>query len=281
MHKTFSIFESLNFGWNEFRHNWKFWLVVFLIVFGTNSVSGGPGNDSSSDTKKKVTQNFNYESNVLGTSTQKDLAAVPSDTYSNISAKPADSNMLNVFKPYQFILIPYAAITAILILGLLIVLWAVKIGIQMGGVRVQLEAIRIGSHNYTTLLSNFSVKRAIRYGVLQISYVLLVFVGLIFFIIPGIYFALKYMFASIVFVDKDISIGEAFSTSGKLTKGNKFKLMGFGIISFILCIFSLLFFLVGVFVAVIVLSLALSYIYVTLSKEDKATEAVPTLLASS
>lgn len=54
--------------------------------------------------------------------------------------------------------------------------------------------------------------------------------GFILLIVPGIYFALRFLFVPILIVDKEVRIREAFARSTQLTKGSKWKLLWFMLI---------------------------------------------------
>ncbi len=56
-------------------------------------------------------------------------------------------------------------------------------------------------------------------------YSILVGIGCMLFIIPGIYWAIKYMFYIFFIVDEECGPIEAFSESGDLTSGHKWKLL--------------------------------------------------------
>lgn len=64
-----------------------------------------------------------------------------------------------------------------------------------------------------------------------IVYGLMVFVGLIFLIIPGLYLGARYIFAPYIVVDKKVGIGQALDISSKLTDGHRAKIILYIIIS--------------------------------------------------
>ena len=68
-------------------------------------------------------------------------------------------------------------------------------------------------------------------------YQLIVWIGLILFIIPGIYWSIKYMFYYFYIVDEDRGPIEALSESGDLTDGYKWKLL---LLSILVSLFNLL-----------------------------------------
>jgi hypothetical protein len=80
----------------------------------------------------------------------------------------------------------------------------------------------------------------------SILYGLLVIVGFILLIIPGIYFSIKYVLYKYVIVDQDLGIFDSFSEAGSLAKGNWWKLFLLSIITGLLSISGILLLGVGV-----------------------------------
>lgn len=90
---------------------------------------------------------------------------------------------------------------------------------------------------------------------------IIVGLGLILLIIPGIIWGLKYQFAINLIVDKNIGIMEAMRQSAELTKGVKWQLFLFCLGVFGVMILGALVFGVGVLVAFPIVWLADIYIY--------------------
>lgn len=63
----------------------------------------------------------------------------------------------------------------------------------------------------------------IKYVVVSFLIILLVIFGLILLIIPGLYWGTKYFLVIPALIDKNTSIKEAFTESGRLTKGFRWK----------------------------------------------------------
>ena len=106
-----------------------------------------------------------------------------------------------------------------------------------------------------------------RYLLASLIYGFIVSLGVLLFIIPGIYFALKYFFVLTLIVDKDLKIGEAFTQAGLLTDGVKWKILGFWGVSVLVAILGALALGVGLLVASPVIGLASVVIYRKLSQE--------------
>ncbi len=87
----------------------------------------------------------------------------------------------------------------------------------------------------------------LKYVVATILYGLMVIIGLIFLVVPGIYLALKYQFYGYVIVDKGIGPIGALKESGRLTQGAKKDLFMFWLI--LLCGMLIIFLLIWFYVA--------------------------------
>ncbi len=101
----------------------------------------------------------------------------------------------------------------------------------------------------------------VQYFITSLVVGLLVLVGMIFLIIPGIYLALKYGFAPILTLDSGLGVGEAMSKSAAMTEGRKLALFGFMVISVILMIIGMIPFGLGLFVVTPIVLLAYAILY--------------------
>jgi uncharacterized membrane protein len=85
---------------------------------------------------------------------------------------------------------------------------------------------------------------------------MMVMVGLVLLIVPGIYLALKYGQAMTVLVDRNCGVIEAFRYSGKLTEDHKAKLMLLGLAALGIMLAGLIALVVGLVFAYPVAGLA-------------------------
>ncbi len=92
---------------------------------------------------------------------------------------------------------------------------------------------------------------------------LIVGVGLILLVIPGIIWMLKYSFVPYLIIDQDLSVTEALKASAKMTQGFKWQLFFYIFLIFGLNLLGMLALLVGLFVTIPLsgLSFALMYDY--------------------
>ncbi|MFZ2484876.1 MAG: hypothetical protein WAX80_03050 [Minisyncoccia bacterium] len=100
-----------------------------------------------------------------------------------------------------------------------------------------------------------------KYFLVTVCYGLVVTLGLILLIVPGIYFAMKYLFAPLLVVDKNLSVGEAFKESARLTLGIKWKLLGLCGVSILILILGFIALGVGLAVAIPVVQLMYVDVY--------------------
>lgn len=101
----------------------------------------------------------------------------------------------------------------------------------------------------------------LNYILSSIIYCLIIIAGLILFIIPGIYWAIKYQFYKFYVVDKKMGPWEAIKASGHLTRGNKWKLLWMDIVFALISLLGVLVFGVGTLVAMPIVSLAGAKVY--------------------
>ena len=102
--------------------------------------------------------------------------------------------------------------------------------IQIGFMRTLLSLVRGEKKlSWKTIFPQLTVKYLLRYFAVSFLYGLLVAFGFILLVVPGIYWAIKYSFSELLFIDKEIGIKEAFNLSGKMTQGIKWQLILFGL----------------------------------------------------
>ena len=110
-------------------------------------------------------------------------------------------------------------------------------------------------------------KMMLKYFLVSLLYGLIVLVGMILLIIPGIYFSIKYIFAPYLVIDKNMSITEAFKKSADMTEGNWWNIFLFSIITIFVCLAGLLLLIVGIIPAIMLISFAWMYVYLYLLGE--------------
>jgi uncharacterized membrane protein len=107
---------------------------------------------------------------------------------------------------------------------------------------------------------------------------IIIIIGLILLIIPGIFFACKLAFTPYLVVDRKMAVMEALEESWRMTGGHAWKVFLIGLLAIPICIAGLLCFIVGIIISIMWVSLAFASLYHAVSSLEKASvqEGVPT-----
>jgi len=125
--------------------------------------------------------------------------------------------------------------------------------------------IREGVRSVTLRKFTNALAASFLYGIISL-------VGLIFFIIPGIIFIVRFQFCIVAVIDKDLSIIDSLKYSWRITKNNFWRFILLGLISFGLILAGLIALLIGVFVAIMIIDIAYVVSYRILSNNLKEIE---------
>lgn len=101
-------------------------------------------------------------------------------------------------------------------------------------------------------------------------------IGFILLIVPGIFLACKLAFVPYLVVDKKMGVTEAISASWRLTKGHGWKVFLIGLLGIPIVIAGLICLVVGVIISFMWISAALASLYHAVSME-KSAEIAPAL----
>ena len=150
----------------------------------------------------------------------------------------------------------FASIIYILSSALLtIALWVIGMIINMGLIKISLLFVDGKKSVFRDLFSVHEFKIFIRYFVASLLYSLMVTLGFIIFIVPGIILGIKYYFYSYNIVDKQMGIVESFAVSNQMTYGHKKDLfiyalavIGLNLLGILLLVIGLLWTIPTVFV---------------------------------
>ncbi len=153
------------------------------------------------------------------------------------------------------------AVTGIALVIFALIRWIISLEISIATIAIILKIVDKSKTDFYDLFSFFKADLLLRYFLLSALYGVIVILGTIFFIIPGIYFGIKYGFAPYIFIDKKTGIWEAFKLSAKLTQGIKWKLFWFQALMILIIIAGALALLIGLFFAYPTAFLAEVYVY--------------------
>lgn len=112
----------------------------------------------------------------------------------------------------------------------------------------------------------WSTEKLMKFVVLYVGLAIGVIVGLILFILPGIYFSLISMFSIFAFLDSDRTPMEAFQESRRITKGHLLELFLFALALLLLNILGAIALLVGLLVTIPISLLATVHAYRSLER---------------
>lgn len=119
------------------------------------------------------------------------------------------------------------------------------------------------------------------YFVATLLYQLLIIAGLLLFIVPGIYFSIKYAYVPYLIVDKNASISQAFGKSSRMTQGIKLRLIWLGFAVSFISTLGFFVFLIGGLVTLPIGAIAPALIYSRLLQRlepempDRSTSSLP------
>ena len=109
--------------------------------------------------------------------------------------------------------------------------------------------------------------KAVNFVIGSILYGIIVFVGSLLLIIPGIYLAIKYQFFAVCILEKDVSAVEGLKMSGRITKGSWGDCFWLVVEQGIACFLGMLALGIGLFWAVPTVLVAHGYAYRSISGE--------------
>ncbi len=267
MSKKISIAEAFSFAWKKFKEKPKFWILVMamIIVFtgGTTSFSNLVSSGFNK-TENRITPETNLDQDMKITIDGSEYQ-IPSNT--KVEVNQQIEKVESEINTLAWAGIIVAGLMAIFIgIAFMILYLVVTNFIYMGSIKLILDAVRGNALKYTTLLSIVSVKRSLKYWGATVLYGLMIVGGLILFIFPGVYLAVKYGLFPYAFVDKELGIMDSLKYSAKLTEGVKFKLLGFYLVCTLFMILGFMAFMIGAFFVGILVMLANAYIYDQLLK---------------
>jgi len=146
--------------------------------------------------------------------------------------------------------------------------------IQLGQLRITLTVADGGDASLNQLFSETALLW--RYIGATILYSLMVMVGFLLLVIPGIYIALRYSQYTYLLVDKRLGAIESLKKSSELTKGVKWRLLGLGLVMGLLVVVSMIPLLLGLLVTVPMAMVAGAFVYrkLVVATEGARQEAV-------
>ncbi|OQA92062.1 MAG: hypothetical protein BWY26_00527 [Elusimicrobia bacterium ADurb.Bin231] len=144
--------------------------------------------------------------------------------------------------------------------------WLLQTIIQMDILNIVIKLYDYGEAGIDDLFSN--VRLLPRFAAANILYMLIILLGLVLFIVPGIILYLKFQFYNYLIIDKKMSLVQSFKESAKITSGAKWDLLLFALSAFVVNMLGMACFFVGLLVTIPATTIAGVYIYKTLLKYE-------------
>lgn len=202
MSAKFSKKEAIVFGWEKFKKEWKFLVVIFIVAWVISSI----------------------------------LSKIVGQAYESM---------------------PISGVV------LQIITYAVNAVITLGILKIVLDITDNKKPSWRLLYELYP--RALKYIGATILYGLMIVVGLVLLIIPGIYLAIRFQFYAYFIADKNMGIMDSLRASSKATKGSVVNLLAFGLICAGIALAGFLAFGLGILIAIPIVSIASAHVYRKLS----------------
>lgn len=135
-----------------------------------------------------------------------------------------------------------------LLILLAIIFFFVSLIINLGFINISLDFVDGKKANFWHLFNQY--KKVFSYLVALIIYIIVVAVGFIFFVVPGLYLAVRLSLFPYFIVDKDVGPIHALKLSSDATTGAKWDLFGLYIVSIFVTYLGFLCLIIGLFAAV-------------------------------
>ena len=143
--------------------------------------------------------------------------------------------------------------------------WFVSVLISMGVIRI---ALKIADGETISTGDLFQrADQALVYIIASFIVGVMVVIGLVFLIVPGIYLAITFGFYAYNIVDKEHGIMQSIEQSAAITKAQKWDLFGLGVVLFFFNLAGAIALGIGLLITVPVSWLAMAYVYRKLNGE--------------
>jgi hypothetical protein len=150
--------------------------------------------------------------------------------------------------------------------------YLIQMASQMGLIRVSLILVDGRRPGYGELFGD--LRQFARYLAVNLLFLLIILVGLLLLIIPGILWSIKYQFAPFLIADRDLGIKEAFRESAGITADVKGEVFLFFLLVLGINLLGLLTLAVGLFITLPATMIAYTFVYRKLLERKRRGAAV-------
>lgn len=152
--------------------------------------------------------------------------------------------------------------------------WLVDTAVTIGLITISLKYLRSNNASFQDALAHKD--KYIKYLLGSIYYSVIVLVGIILLIVPGVIWALRYQFYGYLILDQGLSVKEALAKSKELTQGKLWQLFLFSLALVGVNLLGVLVLGIGLLISVPVSLLAVATVYQKLSGSAPASAAQTT-----
>jgi uncharacterized membrane protein len=146
----------------------------------------------------------------------------------------------------------------------------VQVFIKMGAIRI---ALKVNDDVAAAQLSDLWAPDMFwHYLLASLAVGIMVAIGFVLLIVPGVYLALRFLFVPYLVVDRRLGVSAALKESSRMTDGRKWRLLGLVLVLVLLNIVGALLLVVGLLVTIPVTMIGLAHAYRTL--EHSVNEVV-------
>jgi uncharacterized membrane protein len=240
MKKSFSLIAALKFGFSTVLEHFAFFITVMLIYLGvllSAVVVGVP------------------------------LACLPFATEIFGAIKQLGDSSFHAQDVVKELILNNGIVFSFSLLLALFALYLLHRLVSLGIVRISLDYYDERESSVTTLFSCWPLLG--RDIAASILYWLMCAIGLLFFVVPGIYFAITYGFYHYAIVDKNAGVFEAFRISKEITYGSKMDLLALVFLLWMIRWISLTIFGLTLFIIVPAVGLTYAYVYRKLAEKKR------------
>lgn len=144
--------------------------------------------------------------------------------------------------------------------------WVLQLTASLGIVFILLKIVENKKADYKDLFAKINLFLPYLFGSILSS--IIIVLGFLLLIIPGIYFSLKFQFLTYAMVDKNLGPVDALKESSRITKKVKWKLLFFNILLVLINLLGVLAFGIGLLLTVPTTMIATTYVYKKLSEKN-------------
>ena len=148
--------------------------------------------------------------------------------------------------------------------------YLIQMATQMGLIRISLILVDGRRPGYGELFGD--LRQFSRYLAANLLFLLIILVGLLLLVFPGIIWSIKYQFAPFLIVDRHLGIKEAFRKSAEITADVKGEVFLFFLLVLGINLLGLLAMAVGLFITLPATMIAYTFVYRKLLERKKSGE---------